>query len=117
MTKREQVNLGHLYGLYRRKARKRKIEFKLSLAQFRKLTKSPCWLCGAEPAARYVRSKAYASEPYIYNGIDRVENGHGYTSKNAAACCWKCNQMKGARTILEFVTHLYRIIDNIERGD
>jgi len=41
--------------------------------------------------------------PYVYNGIDRKENGIGYIESNAVTCCKVCNWAKGKMSYGDFM--------------
>jgi hypothetical protein len=61
-------------------ANRRDIPFKLSLEDFYKLVKQPCYLC---------RGKTSDSE-----NLDRIDNLKGYNKENVQSCCTKCNIFK-----------------------
>lgn len=70
------------YVEYQRGASKRSLEFTLSFPVFQELVQDKCYYCHHK-----VDGEA--------NGIDRVDNGKGYTSDNCVTCCEMCNIMKG----------------------
>ena len=78
---------------YRYWAKRRGLVFELSLEEFSLLLDSPCHYCGEEVAL----------------GIDRVDNGVGYTTTNVVPCCEYCNKLKGLRDYDEFTAKVRRI--------
>lgn len=76
------------------------------------LTTQECYLCGAPPSQAYRHDKNPAhSEPFYYNGIDRVDNSMGYVSGNLYACCKTCNYAKGQLTLEQFLIHVAQIYE------
>lgn len=81
-----------LMGMYKNKSKKRGYKFFLSESEFLNLTKGNCFYCGRGP---FQESKCKKnSEPYIYNGIDRVNSSGDYELKNCVSCCSDCNYAK-----------------------
>jgi len=89
-----------LYLNYQFNARKQDREFALSCEEFRILTSSVCHYCGIAPSRVQMCGE---TGRYIYNGIDRKDSSHGYTSSNSVPCCWTCNQMKSTFGQVEFL--------------
>jgi len=56
----------------------------------------------------------YAS-PYIYNGLDRIDNEKGYLLDNVTPCCKICNQAKHALSLDDFLAWCQRLI-NFQKG-
>ena len=92
---------------YKRDAKRRGLSFDLTETQFRSLVLRPCFYCGAAPSQKGARK--FREAPFIYNGIDRVDNGEGYGIENVVPCCGVCNYLKKnvtvamARKIVEFI--------------
>jgi len=103
----DEGSMNKLYAVYKWQAKKRAFTFELTAAMFRELTSKPCVYCGKEPAQRYAPAKSNA--PYIYNGIDRIDNKLGYTIDNCASCCGTCNDMKRIRTVEDFLAACSRV--------
>lgn len=110
----------NLYRGYQRHAKRKEVQWKLSEAQFHKLTKGVCHYCGIEPSqvhrnncgVRIAYGKRYRpskSKPYVYNGIDRKNNDKGYTINNSVSCCWVCNKRKSAASYGDFMSWIKRI--------
>lgn len=104
------VSLKILYNSYKRKAERRGLEFAITLTHFKILTKKPCYICNAPPSQSFDNSQPGQKEPYIYNGVDRINNNLGYVVGNVKPCCWNCNNMKGAMSLKEFKAHIGRIV-------
>lgn len=90
-----------LYKRYQNRAKEKKMQFTLSEQDFYELTSQPCFFC-ATPPSKKVSGKF--ANPYVYNGIDRMDFAKGYTFGNVVACCWEHNDLKGRSTF----TELYR---------
>ena len=80
-----------LFCIYRRNCIRRGIEFRLSLAHLKKLTSLPCEYCACPPRNKIKRSRF----TFLYQGIDRKDNGQGYVYENVVPCCPRCNSIKG----------------------
>lgn len=96
---------------YKRGARQRKLSFELTNDELIALFESSCAYCGKEPSqvAFNDTGKAPASGPYVYTGIDRIDNDVGYATDNACACCSTCNMMKRSLGLTEFKAAVSRI--------
>lgn len=66
-------------------AKKRKIEFTLSLSDMRKLlSRKTCYYTGIK----------FSDEPKYYKTLDRIDASKGYTAENTVACCHIINKIK-----------------------
>jgi hypothetical protein len=102
-----------LYTMYRASAIKRGLEFSISLEQFLTITSEECFFCPALPSnPHYARHKRKRVEnmPYISNGIDRLDNNLGYTTRNCVPCCATCNAMKSDHTYDAFISKCREIV-------
>lgn len=94
----------HRFNVYKKMAKKRKLEFILSFEQSEKLFNQPCWYCG------------YKSDKL--NGIDRIDANKGYNPENCISCCKVCNYMKGVPetwcnfTQNDFLNQVKKIYEN-----
>lgn len=86
----------------------------LTFEDFYKLTQLPCYYCGVEPTQLYKRSskERMSREPYIYNGLDRLDVKLGYDLSNVVPCCKVCNFMKHTMTSKDFYNQIVKIISN-----
>jgi hypothetical protein len=98
---------------YRRHAASRGHGFELSVDEFRAVTSRNCHYCGSPPANKFRRStRVRSADDYIYNGIDRVDNGLGYVSGNIVPCCHVCNRAKSDMPQLDFLAWIDRVISH-----
>lgn len=81
--------------------------FDISRKDFWLLTSQPCFVCAAPPSRG--RSKRHKN-PYLYNGIDRVNSAEGYRLGNVVGCCWDHNRIKGDLTHQEFFGHCLGVV-------
>lgn len=65
----------------------------IPLSEFAILTATPCFYCGE----------------HTKGGLDRVDNGRGYSADNVVSCCEICNHMKWKLTQADFIAHVERI--------
>ena len=103
-----------IFCQYRWNANKRGIPFELSEERFIRLTIQPCQYCGDPPAnpsycGGNSTPQTFERSLYIYNGIDRVDNGRGYILDNCVPCCKQCNRAKTSMTVDEFLTWVARV--------
>ena len=109
----DEANFRALFRQYRKSARKRGHKFELTPARFKKLTKSNCYLCGRPPSSQYKHDSSSRSQtPYIFNGVDRLENDKGYVRGNIVACCGHCNMAKGKKSVEAFLLYVYEIYNH-----
>lgn len=108
--------LSILIGEYRHSAQKRKIPWKLTRTQVKRLTSQLCHYCGAPPSrevGRYHNCKG----TYMCNGLDRTDSIKGYTIDNVVPCCKWCNYAKRERTISEFYAWVDQLHAHIHKGE
>ena len=108
---RRQCIMGYIRG-----AKKRGLSYNLTEAEFVKLAKQDCHYCGAEPSNVFNLKKPdgtpKAAEPFVYNGIDRVDPSQGYTWDNCVPCCYDCNKAKNAMSPERFQDWLHRVYNH-----
>lgn len=85
------------YSKYKSGAKRRQLEFKLTLNQFKKYWRQPCHYCG--DSIRTI-------------GLDRIDSSIGYNIDNIVPCCPKCNWMKMTQGYDEFIEHCKKIVEN-----
>ena len=100
-----------LFTNYKNTAKGRGICFDLEIDHFLELTKSNCYYCGSPPSSvtSWWRKTTDPRNQYTYNGIDRKDNGAGYTKENSVPCCGKCNFAKKQMSPQEFIDHATKI--------
>ena len=96
------------YGEYIRSAKRRGLEFSLTIDQFHHLAQLPCHYCGIIGSNKTVLSKNDTGI-YVYNGIDRINNNIGYIEGNIVTCCKQCNYAKGTLGFDEFIAWINRV--------
>jgi len=85
----------YLYRAYKYSAKQRKLDFSLTFEQFMIFWQKPCYYCGNEMKTI---------------GLDRVDNKKGYTLENIVSCCWCCNDMKKAKSQVDFLNNCRKIV-------
>lgn len=98
-----------LYQAYEANAKTRGFTFGLSKEEFRELTKKNCSYCGAPPSQIKEHKVKSPRDPYIYNGIDRLDSSIGYFLTNCTPCCGVCNMMKQTHSPENFIEHVAKI--------
>jgi len=103
-----------LLGSYKKNARHRGLPFDISTEAFRAITKQDCHYCGVPPTNTYKHWSAgkRLRDPYIYNGIDRIDSTKGYTEDNVVPCCTMCNRRKMESTISELFSWVKRVYEH-----
>lgn len=86
-----------VFKQYAREALRRKLEFALTLDEFKELVAPPCLYCGDNETPR---------------GIDRWDNKIGYVFENCRPCCGTCNYMKGRMDGATWVDQCQRVSDH-----
>lgn len=121
-------------GLFNRSvtnARRRHIDWNISLRDFIKISTQNCFWCGIEPFERYnvaISKNGYTQRKfrtYItengwvkFNGLDRISNAKGYKKSNVQPCCKYCNFARNDMTEDQFIIWINRIyqFQNREEG-
>jgi len=98
------------YEEHKKETSKRNLAHDLSLEDFIQLITSECYYCGNPP-------KQNKKRQIVKHGIDRVNNKNGYLKDNCVPCCKRCNWMKSDMNLQEFVEHLNKIINRIQKHD
>lgn len=83
------------YNTYKKNARKRNIEFNLTLQDFKELVSQSCFYCG---------------ESNNLIGVDRVNSQEGYNKDNCVAACKYCNLMKLDYDLDFWLAHMQKIL-------
>lgn len=107
-------NFNALYANYKKRAKERSLEFTLTKTEFNNLTKQNCHYCNKEPLQKY---STETDTPYLYNGLDRIDNNKGYTIENSVPCCSKCNYAKHTQSKDEFLNMIKTIYKNLKLGE
>lgn len=89
-----------LYPQYRNNARRRKIDFNLSVDEFETLTPGRCHYCGDES-----------------KGIDRIDSEKGYYYSNCVSCCSQCNFIKNNTPQNEFISKIVSMYETFKKNN
>lgn len=109
-----EASFNALLGQYKKSAKRTNRKFSLTKIEFRRITSSKCSYCGVPPSSIKnwsSKGKTY-NGPYIYNGIDRIDNKKGYIKNNVQPCCFICNNAKRAMSDNEFKEWIKRLVLN-----
>lgn len=79
-----------VFSSYLKGAKRRSLNFNLSVDEFKNITSKNCFYCGINPN----KISKTTNHTYLYNGIDRKNNKIGYNLKNSLPCCTLCNKAK-----------------------
>lgn len=82
------------FDLYVRQAKKRGLQFELTMEQFMTYWQKPCGYCGSDIDTI---------------GLDRIDNKIGYLEENITPCCSICNWMKKDFDKYEFINHCAKV--------
>lgn len=91
----QRSRLKQKYCQYKQTCKLNNRQFELTLQEFEELIFGPCHYCGSA----WIK----------LNGIDRIDNNEDYLIGNVVSCCFKCNKMKSAYSVEEFLTHIKKI--------
>jgi hypothetical protein len=95
------------YRSYQGAATARGFLFELTFGEYQALAETPCHYCG-EPPSSVQRTKY---ESVLVNGIDRIDNNHGYITGNCVSCCRRCNLMKHEMSVEDFLRQVQQIVE------
>ena len=101
-----------VYRNYKYTAGRKKLQFTLTIEEFKKLIFGNCVYCGAIPTLSKFSgaSKKNKKDMFLnYNGIDRVNNTIHYTPENCVSCCSICNRAKSDLSIEDFKQWICRL--------
>jgi 5-methylcytosine-specific restriction endonuclease McrA len=101
------------YRAYINKAKERGYTFELSVEDFMEMTQQDCEYCGSSPSNVYdhrTKSENTSYRPFIYNGIDRVDNTKDYTRENCVPCCKICNRAKSDLPLDQFMLWIKNLV-------
>lgn len=95
----------------KRAAKKRGYKWELTDTEVLILMSKNCFYCNTSPQNRkFEKSYKGHLKPFIYNGIDRIDNTKGYLFDNVVPCCKKCNIAKGEMNLNEWKEHMEKIL-------
>ena len=85
------------YDFYKNNAKRRNLDFDLSIEQFDIITQQECIYCGG------------------YSGKYNNNSFSGYVEGNIVPCCDVCNKMKGVLTVSQWLNHIQSILDHYKK--
>jgi len=94
-----------VFSSYLKGAKRRSLNFNLSVDEFKNITSKNCFYCGINPN----KISKTTNHTYLYNGIDRKNNSIGYTIENSLPCCTLCNKSKRDLEYSYFMEWIERI--------
>lgn len=97
----------NVYNEYLSKAKKKNLEFSLTLEIFKRYIFQNCYYCNEKPS----RICRHHIEIPI-NGIDRLNSELGYIIDNCVTCCTMCNRMKNIYSKVDFLNQIEKIYGN-----
>ena len=98
------------YSEYIKSAKKRNLDFNLTLEQFINFIQLNCYYCNAVP------NGTTHSKYLKRNGIDRLDNNKHYEFSNCVPCCAMCNAAKSNKTLPDFLNWINRIHSNFYKN-
>lgn len=103
INKKKQLNMDYRYYYYKHRCETNEIEWKLTYEQCLMLFNDKCYYCGFID--------------YTLMGIDRMDNGIGYSIDNCVPCCEMCNFMKKIDLYDVFIRKVRHIVCNFFGGN
>ena len=94
------ANFNRIFTGYEIDAKRKNRTWELTEKEAMKLFKGNCNYCGNPPNT--IRQSKGGPTPFVYNGIDRINNNKGYILDNCVSCCYVCNSAKSNRSKDEF---------------
>jgi hypothetical protein len=99
---------------YKNTAKRKELEFSLSVDEFKKIIFDKCIYCGSPPQQSKFsgESKKNKKDMFLsYNRIDRINNNIGYIKENCKSCCHMCNAAKSDHSLEEFKKWIKNLIE------
>lgn len=100
----------HVINAVKQSARRRNIPYILTEDEAINLIQDICYYCGRKPSS-IVKEGSKFVEPFLYNGIDRVDNSKGYERSNVVTCCYRCNVAKSDQSLENFLAMIRDIYE------
>lgn len=95
-------------------ARQRHIEWGLNADETLALLEGNCYYCDAKPSLLVTQAM---DEPFVRNGIDRLNAGQGYHTDNCVSCCTRCNYLKNDMSMEDFLNTIRAIYEHRIKND
>ncbi len=103
------AEMHRVYMDYQYRCKKKNFFFGLTKEEFYKISQQNCTYCEAPPANG-------VGKPFVYNGVDRMDNSKGYTLKNSVPCCAACNSIKTDRLTFDEMKVAMRAVLKFRKG-
>ena len=94
--------IGNRFSYFKADAKRRNLDFDVTLPQFRVIVSNPCYYCNG------LLNEAGC-------GIDRTDSFKGYVIGNVVPCCKRCNIAKGNMSEVEFKGAITRVYEHWAR--
>jgi len=108
--------LNSLYRRYITNAKRRNIDFNLTIEEFKEIINKNCYYCNLEPHLSKLSITGNSTNgQFFHNGIDRKDGNKDYTIDNIVTCCKKCNYSKHISNEQEFISQIERIYLNLKQ--
>ena len=108
---KEELPLNLLYGSIRQGAKRRNLEFEISIEFIYELWKKQKGLCFyTNIPMKYI---AFNKDPFQVS-IDRIDSSKGYTIDNVVLCCQAINYLKNDYTLEEFNKFLMNLFEALK---
>jgi len=82
-------------------AKNRGYSFHLTEKQLSFMIEQECFYCGPPPKNK--SKSSFGGSPYLYNGLDRLDNNKHYTVDNVVTSCVDCNLAKRKLNKIQFL--------------
>ena len=100
-----------IFGSYKLRARKKKINFNLTRTDFDLMVSKPCFYCGQLPSNSQP-NRVDNTDILCYSGIDRINSSVGYEIDNIVPCCATCNRAKSNMSVELFDEWIKKLYGN-----
>ncbi|MBO5384524.1 MAG: hypothetical protein J6A30_09515 [Ruminococcus sp.] len=101
--------INHIILQYKRHARERNLEWRLTYEEVEKIISMPCHYCGTVNSNCHITKNC--KKGFKHNGIDRIDNTKGYIPDNIVPCCCICNRAKNNMEKDEFIAWVFKTAD------
>lgn len=106
-----ETGINKIMSFYRRKAKKRGIQFNLSREEFKSLIVENCFYCGTAPENILLRQKSKKLQ-IVYTGIDRIDSSKAYIKQNCVPACFMCNRSKSNTPLDQWLLYLKKLFSH-----
>ncbi len=118
----EEARVQYLMNTKKKGAKKRGLDWGLTLAQFKDLIFQNCYYSGLPPSTTVNVFKNQSLSPQLeaagfitYNGIDRLDSAKGYVLGNVVPCSEACNRAKMEMTEQGFYNFIKIVSEHLKK--